>query len=88
MLTSTGAAVSLYYLYNYRGKYYKMHSDEDLQLFLDDPDRFVLPEAPHPLPSATHLPLKKSHGDIKALFPKQFEINGFCPVCYIDGSKK
>lgn len=65
-----------------------MHSYEDLELFLANPDSFVLPKAPHPLPPITHLPIKRSPMDIKALFPKQFEINGFCTVCYVGGNKK
>ena len=65
-----------------------MCSCEDLELFLADPDSFVLPKAPHPLPPITRLPRKKSRIDVKTLFPKQFEINGFCSVCYVDGRKK
>lgn len=71
-----------------RGKYYKMHSHEDLQLFLSDPDNFLYPKAPYKLPPSNNLPRKKSHIDIKTLFPKQFEVNGFCSVCYVDGNKR
>lgn len=65
-----------------------MHSYEDLQLFLLDPGAFISPKAPYSLPPISHLPKKKSYLDIKTLFPKQFEMNGFCPVCYIDGKKE
>lgn len=65
-----------------------MSTHEDLQTFLANPGSFVSPKAPHPLPPATHLPVKKSDLDVKALFPKQFEINGFCAVCYVEGRKK
>ena len=65
-----------------------MLSYEDLQLFLSNPDSFVPPKAPYTLPPSHLLPKKKSSFDVKALFPKQFEINGFCPVCYVDGNKQ
>jgi len=64
-----------------------MHSNEDLELFLATPEAFVPPKAPHSLPPTSHLPKKMSHIDVKTLFPKQFEISGFCPVCYTDGNK-
>lgn len=60
-----------------------MCCEECLQSFLDNPDSFILPNAPQRLPSV--LPTKKSQSDIKSIFPKQFEINGFCSVCYSDG---
>jgi adenylate/nucleoside-diphosphate kinase len=59
-----------------------------MQLFLLDPDAFVSPKAPHSLLPTSQLPIKKSSLDIKTLFPKQFEMSGFCPVCYIDGNKE
>ncbi len=65
-----------------------MNTYEDLQLFLTNPDSFVLPEAPYHLPPTSQLPHKKLNVDIKSLFPKKFETNGFCSVCYIDGSKQ
>ena len=74
-------------MFIFRGKFYKMHSREDLEQFLLDPKALVFPKAPHSLPQTSHLPKKKSCTDIKLLFPKQFEINGFCPVCFIDGNK-
>lgn len=87
-LIDCSAVKSLKFAAEYRGKFYKIHSDEDLQLFLMDPDKFIPPKAPYPLPPTSHLPRKKSYIDIKALFPKQIEMNGFCPVCYIDGGEK
>lgn len=65
-----------------------MHSHEDLELFLSNPDSFIPPKAPYHLPPPTDLPKKKSHIDVKSLFPKQFEVNGFCPVCYVNGNKQ
>ncbi len=65
-----------------------MHSYEDLEKFLSTPEAFVPPNSPHPFPPPSRLPKKLNPLDIKSLFPKQFEINGFCPVCYIDGEKR
>jgi len=63
-----------------------MCCEEDLKLFLDNPASFILPGANISLPSI--LPKKKSQSEVKALFPKQFEMNGFCSVCYVEGKKK
>lgn len=71
-----------------RGKYYKMASVTELDTFLATPDRFVSPNAPRPLPPQELLPRRRSHADVKAMFPKQFEIQGFCPVSYVDGKKR
>ena len=65
-----------------------MNTYEDLQLFLTKPDSFVPPEAPYCLPPTSQLAQKKSSVDIKSLFPRKFEANGFCSVCYIEGSKQ
>lgn len=68
-----------------RGKYYRMASDVELDKFLTSPDTFVFPEAPRSLPAQELLPKKKSYADVKALFPKQIELQCFCPVAYVDG---
>ena len=65
-----------------------MATYEDLQLFLTKPDSFVPPEAPYRLPPTSELPQKMSSVDIKSQFPRKFEANGFCSVCYIDGGKQ
>jgi len=72
----------------YRGKYYKMASLSELDTYLATPEKFVPPNAPRPLPAPELLPRKRSHADVKAMFPKQFEIQGFCPVSYVDGKKR
>lgn len=64
-----------------------MCSKEDLELFFANPDSFVHPNAPLPLPAVSLLPKKISDMDVKALFPKQYAIRGFCPVCYILGGE-
>lgn len=65
-----------------------MSCNNDLEAFLSAPDKFVLPGAPRALPPVELLPQKRSHADVKALFPKQFELQGYCPVTYVDGNKK
>ena len=72
----------------YRGKYYKMASQTELDAFLSSPEKFVPPEAPHPLPPPELLPQRRSHANVKAMFPRQFEIQGFCPVSFVDGNKR
>lgn len=62
-----------------------MASKVELDRFLLSPAMFVSPNAPHALPSKELLPQKRSYADVKALFPKQIELQGFCPVAYVDG---
>ena len=63
-----------------------MASKRELDQFLVSPSKFVSPKAPHTLPSQKELlPQKRSYADVKALFPKQVELQGFCPVAYVDG---
>ena len=72
----------------YRGKYYKMASKTELDKFLVSPDNYVLPNAPQPLPSTDLLPQKKTYAAVKALFPKQIELQCFCPVAYVEGKHR
>ncbi|XP_014663121.1 PREDICTED: adenylate kinase 9-like [Priapulus caudatus] len=72
----------------YKGRYYKMASAEKLQQFLADPERFVPPSTSRTLPPAHLLPQRKSLVDVKQMFPKQADLQGFCPVTYIDGNLK
>ena len=60
----------------------------DLDTFLLNPELFVSPQAPRALPSPDKLPRRKSHADVKAMFPKQVEIQGFCPVTYVDSDRQ
>ena len=62
-----------------------MASKVELDKFLASPDTFVLPTAIQSLPASELLPKKKSSADVKALFPKQIELQCFCPVAYVDG---
>ena len=49
------------------------------------PERFVPPLAPLPLPSDDYLPKRRTADDIRARFPIQVELQGYCPVTYLDG---
>ncbi|XP_043922739.1 adenylate kinase 9 [Protopterus annectens] len=79
---------SLEFAAEFRGHYYKMASQENLKKFLATPDIFVLPLALHPLPPPHMLPKKLSATDVKARFPKQAEMMGYCSVTYLDGKQR
>ena len=65
-----------------------MSGETELEAFLHDPEQYVSPAAPHPLPPPDLLPARRSQSEVKAMFPKRFEIQGFCPVTYVDGKRK
>ncbi|XP_077977825.1 adenylate kinase 9-like isoform X2 [Glandiceps talaboti] len=69
----------------FRGRYYKMGSKEDLNEFLENPEQFVPPLAPHPLPPEDMRPKRRTQVEAKAMFPIQMELQGYCPVTYLDG---
>ena len=52
---------------------------------MEAPERFVPPLAPLPLPSEEYLPIRRTADDIRAMFPIQIELQGYCPVTYLDG---
>ncbi|XP_039385079.1 adenylate kinase 9 isoform X3 [Mauremys reevesii] len=72
----------------FRGHYYKMASQVELNKFLNAPELYVPPLAPHPLPSPDMLPKKLTMAEVKALFPKKAEMQGYCPVTYLDGKQR
>nr|XP_032620502.1 adenylate kinase 9 isoform X1 [Chelonoidis abingdonii] len=72
----------------FRGHYYKMASQAELNKFLNAPELYVPPLAPHPLPSPDMLPKKLTMAEVKALFPKKAEMQGYCPVTYLDGKQR
>ena len=76
---------SLEFAAEFRGRYYKMASRVELELFLADPARYVPPLAPRKLPDLELLPKRRTAAEVKTMFPKQIELKGYCPVTYLDG---
>lgn len=70
------------------GYYYKMASQKELEEFLADGERYVPPLAPHKLPTPDKLPRRRTAADVKKMFPKPVELQGYCPVTYLDGKKR
>ncbi|XP_037376109.1 adenylate kinase 9-like isoform X2 [Talpa occidentalis] len=79
---------SLEFAAEFRGHYYKMSSQEKLNKFLENPELYVPPLAPHPLPSANMMPKKLTLSELKSRFPKCAELQGYCPVTYQDGKQR
>ncbi|XP_034265034.1 adenylate kinase 9 isoform X2 [Pantherophis guttatus] len=79
---------SLKFAAEFRGHYYKMSGQKELDKFLKTPELYVPPLAPYPLPLLNDLPKRLTIADVKALFPMQAELQGFCPVTYLDGKKR
>lgn len=59
-----------------------------MQKFLKAPELYVPPLAPHPLPLPSKLPKKVTAAEVKALFPMQAELQGYCPVTYLEGKQR
>uniref|UniRef100_A0A1A8JC18 Adenylate kinase domain containing 1 n=1 Tax=Nothobranchius kuhntae TaxID=321403 RepID=A0A1A8JC18_NOTKU len=72
----------------YRTHYYRLCDQNHLQKFLSTPDQFVAPNCPHTLPQPHLLPRKLTEAQVKAKFPQQAEMHGFCPVTYKDGKQR
>lgn len=64
-----------------------MQGQSELEVFLHNPEQYVSP-APHALPPPDMLPVQRSQSEVKAMFPKKFEIQGFCPVTYVNGKRR
>ncbi|KAJ1557287.1 adenylate kinase, partial [Nowakowskiella sp. JEL0078] len=64
----------------FEGLFYRMSNEENLQIFLQNPNHFVNgQDMPKKLPC--HLVT----ADLKALFPKQLQLQGYCPVTFCEG---
>ncbi|XP_074779446.1 adenylate kinase 9 [Athene noctua] len=87
-LVDCSVTASLQFAAEFRGRYYKMASQEELDKFLSRPEVYVPPLAPHPLPPPDMLPKKLTAADVKALFPVRAEMQGHCPVTYLDGKQR
>ncbi|CAH6778255.1 Ak9 [Phodopus roborovskii] len=79
---------SLEFAAEFRGHYYKMSSQENLNKFLANPELYVPPLAPYPLPPAAMLPKRLTLPELKSRFPKCAELQGYCPVTYHDGKQR
>ncbi|XP_021097664.1 adenylate kinase 9 isoform X2 [Heterocephalus glaber] len=79
---------SLEFAAEFRGHYYKMNSREKLNKFLENPELYVPPLAPHPLPSANMIPKRLTLSELKSRFPKSAELQGYCPVTYEEGEHR
>ncbi|XP_035294322.1 adenylate kinase 9 [Cricetulus griseus] len=79
---------SLEFAAEFRGHYYKMGSQEKLNKFLMNPELYVPPLAPYPLPSTDMLPKRLTLSELKSRFPKCAELQGYCPVTYQDGKQR
>ncbi|KAK2534820.1 Zbtb24 [Columba guinea] len=85
-LVDCSVTSSLQFAAEFRGHYYKMASQEELDKFLSRPEVYVPPLAPRPLPDM--LPKRLTVADVKALFPLSAEMQGYCPVTYLDGKQR
>ena len=59
---------------------------QELQYLLATPEKYIDEESSCPLPEL--LPQRRTEMEVKDMFPRQYEIQGFCPVTYIDGKKR
>ncbi|KAM4041197.1 adenylate kinase 9 isoform 2-T2 [Anomaloglossus baeobatrachus] len=87
-LVNCSVTSSLQFAAEFRGHYYKMASQEELDVFLQAPELYVPPLAPRPLPLPEMLPKRLTVPDVKSKFPKNAEMKGYCPVSYVDGNKR
>ncbi|XP_063773183.1 adenylate kinase 9 isoform X2 [Pseudophryne corroboree] len=87
-LVDCSVTSSLQFAAEFRGHYYKMASQTELDAFLQNPELYVPPLAPRPLPPPEMLPKKLRVADVKSKFPKNAEMKGYCPVAYVDGKKR
>ena len=71
----------------YHSNYYRLAGQEKLDSFLSDPECYTGPDA-KPLPPIEKLPHRRTAMEVKAMFPKKYEISGYCPVTYVDGKKR
>jgi len=61
---------------------------EELEMFLRDPEKFVPPNAPRSLPRPELLPKRRTGAEARQMFPKAIELQGYCPVTFLDGKQR
>ncbi|XP_054135764.1 adenylate kinase 9 isoform X2 [Melozone crissalis] len=87
-LVDCSVSPSLEFAAEFQGRYYRMASQEELKKFLCRPEVYVSSLASHPLPPPHMLPKKLTEAEVKALFPVKPEMQGYCPVTYLDGKQR
>ncbi|OWK59040.1 Adenylate kinase 9 [Lonchura striata] len=87
-LVDCSVTPSLEFAAEFQGHYYRMASQEELEKFLSRPEVYVSSLASHPLPPTHMLPKKLTAAEVKALFPVKPEMQGYCPVTYLDGKQR
>lgn len=65
------------------GHYYKMKGKKELDQFLADAEAYVPPRAPRKLPPPELLPKRRRPEEVKSL--RETELQGYCPVTFLDG---
>ncbi|KAI8520846.1 adenylate kinase [Branchiostoma belcheri] len=62
-----------------------MAGKTELEKFLANPEQFTPPLAPRKLPPPELLPQRRTSDEVRLMFPKQIELQGYCPVTFLDG---
>ena len=65
-----------------------MAGQEELNEFLNDPEKYVPPMAPNKLPPPELRPIRRTGAYMKEHFPLQIELQGYCPVSFKDGKQR
>lgn len=71
----------------FQGHYYKMFSKIELDEFLEDPMRYLPPQAPRKLPPYDLRPKKRTQSELKDSL-KPVELQGYCPVTFYEGKQR
>ncbi|KAJ3340783.1 adenylate kinase [Gonapodya sp. JEL0774] len=66
----------------YKGAYFRTKGPEEMEVFLSDPTKFV--ENYRSVPET--LPLYRSRTAVKSQFPKEIEMQGYCPVTFVENT--
>ncbi|KAI8894618.1 hypothetical protein BC833DRAFT_604251 [Globomyces pollinis-pini] len=67
------------YMAEYNGQFYSLVDEKALNAFLEDPNLYANAQLP------AQLPKRKTKDEVKALFPKQLDLKGYCPVTFAEG---
>ncbi|KAJ3181392.1 adenylate kinase [Gaertneriomyces sp. JEL0708] len=78
-----GGALGTKCMAEYQRLFYRLAGEDELAAFLSNPTRYVNSTVSLP----PHLPRKKTATDVKEMFPKGLELQGYCPVMFGDGDR-